>query len=122
MPLFRDTSPYYDNTTFYPYSFEWGNVVATDASGIATWYLTDTGAAGGNALFTNIFQGSIVITPWNTSSSNLVYITVTPTVAADKKTITCQVKQNQSLLSLGLLPFTTAASGVMMSLRCRGVQ
>jgi hypothetical protein len=119
MTLSNPNSPYYDGATFYPNAPEWGNVVATDSSGIATWYLTTDGAPTGAALFSNIPIGSIVITAW--SSADRIYIQYTPVVSADKKTITCQIRQNSSLLGLGLIPFGTAPSGVMVSLRCRGI-
>lgn len=122
MPLFRDTAPYYDGSTLLPYSFEWGGVVATDASGVATWYLTDNGLTGGNALFTNIPLGSIIVTPWNTVAGSAIYIQATPIISGDFKNIKCTIKQNSSLLGLGLIPFATAPAGVMVSLRCRGVQ
>jgi hypothetical protein len=117
MPLYLPTR-HYSGVNLFTNTVGWSNVVTTDASGNAIYYLTSDGTAAGTALFSTIITSSIQLTPWN---SSLILITGTPVVSGDNKTITVPVKQNSSLLSLGLIPFTTAASGQSITLTCVGV-
>lgn len=80
----------------------------TNASGVATIYLTNNNTAGGTAVFSTIYEDGIIVMPVG-STSNFQVTSVT--VSADKKTLAVTVNQLGSVL-LGLVQLTTAAAGV----------
>ena len=80
----------------------------TNASGVATIYLTNNNTAGGTAVFSTIYEDGIIAMPVGASSN---YQVTNVVVSADKKTLTVTVNQLGSVL-LGLVNLTTAAAGV----------
>lgn len=93
----------------------WSGRVTTDASGNAVFQLLSTD--GTKAYFNNIFENTINVQTWSTDR---ILLASSYTVSADKKTVTVAIKQNGSLLSLGLIPFTTAAAGYMVYMTVSG--
>lgn len=89
---------------------------ATTSSGNITVYITDNGTAGGNAVFTNIYEDSIFFTSPN---SSVIYTYSNVTVSGDKKSVTASVSQVNSVL-LGLLSFVTASNGTNVQLTVIG--
>lgn len=90
---------------------------ATVSSGVATFYLTDTGAAGGNALFgTAVFKESANF--W-VESTAIQYQYGNYTLSGDRKTLTVNVTQLGSVL-LGIIQFVAAANGATVYLRICG--
>lgn len=60
----------------------------TVTSGVATFYLTDTDAAGGNALFSTVYMESLT---WWINDSTGQYAVGSYTLAANKKSFTLSV-------------------------------
>jgi len=89
---------------------------ALTVSGNITFYITDDGTASGNAVFTNVYQDSITISPYGSSA---VYQISAPTISSDKKSITATVNQVTSVV-LGLIQITSAANGVTCNLLVLG--
>jgi hypothetical protein len=77
-------------------------------NGAATLWLTDNGLSTGNAIFSTIYPEGIVINAYGTGNNYQVYNVA---VAADKKSITCNVNQMAGAI-LGLVNVTSAANGV----------
>jgi len=90
---------------------------AVVSGGSATFYLTDNGLAGGNAVFPNaVFKETANFWIDNaTTQFQFGNFTVSP----DRKTLTVTVNQIGSVL-LGLLQFVGAANGVTVHLRIEG--
>lgn len=88
----------------------------TTTGGNITFYLTDNGLAGGNAVFTNVYADSITISPYGASA---VYQISSPTVSGDKKSITATVNQVTSVV-LGLIQIASASNGVACNLLVLG--
>lgn len=109
---------HYDGTNRYENLDEYSARGTTNASGNIVLYLTDNGLAGGNALFTDVLLNTVTVTPVSTST---IYLNGDPTISADKKILTIPVRQNTSLLGLGLIPFSTAAAGAIGLVRCKAV-
>ena len=80
----------------------------TVTSGAATLWLTDNGTSTGNAVFSTIYPEGIAINAYGTGNNYQVYNVV---VAADKKSITCNVNQMAGAI-LGLVNVTSAANGI----------
>jgi len=81
---------------------------STNASGVATIYLTDDNTSTGNAVFSSIYTDGIVAMPVGVTSN---YQVTDVTVAANRKSLTVTVNQLGSVI-LGLVNVTSAASGV----------
>lgn len=81
---------------------------ATTSAGAATLWLTDNGTSTGNAIFTTIYSEGIVINAYGTGNNYQVYNVA---IAADKKSVTCNVNQMAGAV-LGLVNVTSAANGV----------
>lgn len=94
----------------------WLNTANTNASGVATFYPTDTGLAGGNALFSSIDTKTVIAMP--TGGTNNYQVT-SFTIASDKKSITVSVNQMAGAV-LGLVNVTTAAAGIPVTLSFLG--
>lgn len=90
---------------------------STNASGVATIYLTSDGTSSGNAVFSSIYLDGIVAMPVGSTSN---YQVTSVTVAGDKKSITVAVNQLGSV-ALGLVNVTSAASGVEVKAIVMGV-
>lgn len=89
----------------------------TNASGIATVYLTDDGTSSGSAVFSSMYADGIVAMPVGSSSN---YQVTAVNVAGDKKSISVTVNQLGSVV-LGLVNVTSAASGVEVKAIVMGV-
>jgi len=89
---------------------------ATTSSGSAVFYITDNGLSSGNAVFNNVYADSISIVVYGNSAS---YQPFTPTVSADKKSITISVNQVTNISVLSLL-FVAASNGVDVRLWVMG--
>lgn len=74
-------------------------------AGSVTFYITDDGTSGGNAVFTNVYADSVLIVPYGSSGN---YQAFNPSVSGDKKSITATVSQATNVL--GLLTFNAAAA------------
>lgn len=91
-------------TGVFPYV--WNKL--TNSSGIATFYLTDNGLVGGNAVFTEIFPGGVAVTPYGSANS---YQIGPPVVSGDLKTVTVTVTQLSTVV-LGLVSLSSAGANV----------
>src|SRR5690349_11054449 len=82
---------------------EFAGSATSNSSGKVVFYMTEDGTSGGEALFKeSVIMETIAYCDFQASR---VIKCVNPVVSSDKKTLTMDVKQNASLLSLGLLPF-----------------
>lgn len=81
---------------------------ATTSGGIVTFYITDDGTATGNAVYTNVYADSIMISPYGSSA---VFQVSAPTVAVNKKSVSATINQVTSVV-LGLIQISSAANGV----------
>lgn len=81
---------------------------ASSTSGTITFWLTDNGLSTGNAVFSEIAEDGITISPYGNSNA---YQIGTPVVSGNRKSVTATITQTSSVL-LGLLSFTSAANGV----------
>lgn len=118
MPLYTPPDVLYRAGVLVPNARAWCGSAVTPSGGVATFYPTTTGTAAGDALFSSIFLDSIQPVAF---AADRVLIFDTPVIAADRKSITVQVRYNASLLSLGLLPFSAAAAGYTVNLTLWGV-
>lgn len=109
---------HWHNNVAYRGVIEWSGSTTTNGSGQAIYYLTDDGTASGNAIFSTVLLESMQLTPLST---NRILLNSAPTLSVDNKTLTITVNQNTSLLSLGLIPFSTAASGFTIYMNIKGV-
>lgn len=76
------------------------NATSTTSGGNVVFYLTDTGTAGGNAVFANVITESVMLTAVSTT---LPVSYGTPVVSGDKKTLTIPVYQpgtSQSVVTI----------------------
>lgn len=89
----------------WPYPF----TATTNASGIATVYLTSDGTSGGTAAFTTVYQQSV--SPTGVGANN--YNNTSIVISGDKKTMTITLNQISTILGL-LTQNTTAAAGVVV--------
>lgn len=92
------------------------------AAGVATFYLTDDGTAGGKAIFRNVYKPS---TNFWVDDANAPYMFGGWALSGDKKTLTINVKQSAgiviALLGLTLLGVpTNAANGTEVNLSIWG--
>jgi hypothetical protein len=106
------------------------NATSTTNGGNVVYYLTDTGTLGGSAVFSTVVLDSLMLT----AVSNTIPVSYgTPTVSADKKTLTIPVYQpttSSSVVSvLGInvlsgvtLVPTAAANGISVRMTIQGVQ
>lgn len=119
MPLWKNQSNRsYHNGVQYFDLLEYSGSSTTNSSGNAVFYLTDDGTAAGKAIFSNVIAESLTLTPISTST---IYLNSGATISADLKTMTISVRQNTSLLGLGLIPFSTAQAGAVVYARVKGV-
>lgn len=88
--------------------FAYPNKATTNASGVATIYLTSDGTASGSAVFSTVYEDGIIAMPVGTTSNYQVTGIV---LAGNKKSIAVSVNQLGSVV-LGLVNVTTAAAGV----------
>lgn len=89
-------------------TFAYPNKAVTNASGIATIYLTDNGLTGGDAVFTTVYEDGIIAMPIGSTSNYQVTGIV---LASNKKSIAVSVNQLGSVV-LGLVNVTIAAAGI----------
>lgn len=115
MPLYHPDDVHMEYTVDYQGSKGWSGIATTDASGNAIFQMLNP---DGSAYFGTIFEKTIHVQPW---SGSRILLPESYTVSADKKTITIAIKQNTSLLSLGLIPFSSAAAGFQVSMSVRGL-
>lgn len=98
---------------------EFAGQATSNSSGKVIFNMTEDGTATGEALFKeSVIMETIAYCDFQ---PNRVIKCTNPVVSADRKTLTMDVKQNASLLSLGLLPFEQAATGVVINMRVQGV-
>lgn len=83
----------------WPYPFS----ATTNASGVATAYLTSDGTSGGTAAYTTVYMPSV--TPIPVGANN--YQPTSISLSGDKKTLTITI--NQIAPVLGILTLTSAA-------------
>lgn len=89
---------------------------ATTSAGSATFYLTDDGTSGGNAVFSAIHSDSIAVVIYGSAAS---YQPFTPTVSGDNKSVTISVNQVTSIIGLSLI-YVSASNGVDCRLYATG--
>lgn len=96
---------------------EFAGSATSNASGKVVFTMTDDGTASGNPIFSNVLMETLTYCDFQ--PGRIIKCT-NPVVSGDKKTMTMDVKQNGSLLSLGLVPFEQAAAGVAINVRVQG--
>lgn len=86
------------------------------ANGAITFYLTDTGDANGNAIFSNVYTESMNLFTLDLTNQyqfgNLV-------ISNDKKTLTLTINKLGSVL-IGIIQFVAAANGQTVYLQVKG--
>lgn len=97
---------------------EFAGISTSNSSGKVVFNLTEDGTATGTPLFTTVMLETLTYCDF--APSRIIKCT-NPVVSGDMKTLTMDVRQNGSLLSLGLLPFEQAAAGIQITARVQGV-
>lgn len=102
-----------------PVPREFAGQSTSGSNGKVVFNMTEDGTATGTSLF-----AEMVILETLTYCDfvpNKIIKCTNPVVSGDRKTLTMDVKQNASLLGLGLIPFEQAASGIQITARVQGV-
>jgi hypothetical protein len=97
---------------------EYAGTASSNASGKVVFNMTEDGTASGNAIFSSVQLETLTYCDF---VSNRIIKCINPVLSGDLKTLTMDVKQNGSLLSLGLIPFEQAATGIAINMRIQGV-
>ncbi len=119
-----DTCKEHVNGTSYDIPREFAKTVTTDASGVATVYLTSDETASGTALFTNVFLPTAAAVVRDNSA---IYQPGAFTLSGDNKTLTVNIKKQSfalvTVVGISVLGSTsmTNANGVSVSITVRGV-
>lgn len=115
----------FNGVSIVPNPITFTGAATTNASGIATFYLTDDGTAAGNAIFPNSVIKSFM-RAW-VDDETVNYTFGSYTVSGDRKTLTIKATKPQkvsaSLLGVGvevLVPLMTPAVGVVVNMVIRG--
>lgn len=97
---------------------EYAGTASSNASGKVIFYMTEDGTGSSASIFTDmVFLETLTYCDFQ---ANRVIKCINPVVSADRKTLTMDVKQNASLLGLGLIPFEQAATGISINARIQG--
>ena len=97
---------------------EFAGTATSNASGKVVFNMTSDGTASGSPIFTAVQLETLTYCDF---APNRIIKCTNPVVSGDLKTLTMDVKQNGSLLSLGLIPFEQAAAGIAITMRIQGV-
>jgi len=97
---------------------EFAGTAVSNSSGKVVFNMTEDGTGTGQALFTAVQLETLTYCDFQ---ANRIIKCINPVVSGDLKTLTMDVKQNGSLLSLGLIPFEQAATGISITMRIQGV-
>lgn len=111
----------YNNTTLLSNVILYGKTINTDANGRAVFYLTNTGAAGGSAIFNTVISmaPTVVYNPANTYDAPSVYI---ESISGNAITVRA-VKGRRTSVFLGgnVDTFINIGSGVPLKLTVLGI-
>lgn len=88
----------------------------TVSGGTATFYLTDDGTSGGNAIFTNVYTESMNMFVQDVTNS---YMFGNISVAGNKKSLTVTVNKLGTVL-IGVIQLISAANGTVVYLQLKG--
>lgn len=112
-PTIPTTEMYYNAGSLVTNPKKYTNTVNTNASGIATFTITNTGISSGSAIFTNVYFSKAEISD-NTANYNYLY-----TLSGDKKTMTITVTKVTAAI-LGILQFNSAPANTPVQLLING--
>lgn len=97
---------------------EFAGTASSNAQGKVIFNMTMDGTVSGTPIFTSVQLETLTYCDF---APNRIIKCTNPVVSGDMKTLTMDVKQNGSLLSLGLIPFEQAAAGIAITARIQGV-
>lgn len=90
----------------------WLDTATTNASGVATFYLTSTHAAGGAAIFSSIYSYGVVATPYGPDAYQEAVVSISGS--------TVTVTVTKAVVTLGIITTSTAANGITVTLNVMG--
>lgn len=108
-------SDYIDTSTVDD-AIEYARTANTNASGVATFYLTSDRTVSGSALYTTVYSTTVSAMPYGGSNN---YQVTSYTVSPDLKTVTVSVNQMAGAI-LGFVNVTSAAAGIPVNLKLKG--
>lgn len=96
---------------------EFAGTSTSNSSGKVVFNMTADGTASGAPIFGQVMLETLTYCDF---APNRIVKCTNPVVSGDLKTLTMDVKQNASLVGLGLIPFEQAAAGIAITMRVQG--